>query len=123
MVCGCGFGVEKPAADVVHVKVDPLDGVKVGVKDTIIDCPGSRRLPPVELSEIIPPAILLVQVFPGGNDVTDTEVTVKPLGIAIVAELSFVFIESKFVIVMLYCWFAPEWNVVGFIVALNLAVP
>lgn len=78
---------------------------------------------PVELNVIIPPAMLVVQVFPGGIDVTETEVTVKPVGTAIVAELSLVFPVSKFAIAMLYCWFTPWRNVLGFIVALNLVDP
>lgn len=77
----------------------------------------------MELNAISPPAMFVVHVFPGGTDVTWTDVTVKPLGIAIVAELSLVIPESKFVIVTLYCWFIPERNVMGFIVALNLAGP
>ena len=67
--------------------------------------------------------MFVVHALPGGFDVTDAEVTVKPVGIASVAELILLFPLSMFVIVIVYCWYVPARNVVGFIVALNLVCP
>ena len=103
----------------VHVNVVPVVGVSVGVKLTISDSPEESRLLPDAVRAITCPTTVLVQVFPAGIEDGVNEVTVNPMGMAIVAELSLVAPVSRFVIVMLYGWFVLEWNVVGLMVELN----
>jgi hypothetical protein len=112
-----------PVAVVVQVYTDPVVGDVVGVKVSITDCPGSSRLLPVADIVIDPPAMLLDHVFPEGTELIVTEFTAYPAGIITVAELNRVFPESRFVMVMLYCWLIPEWNVVGVIVERNASEP